>query len=442
MNLDELSYAEKLALVGRWDLWRRPEQAPPAGAWWVWMILSGRGWGKTRTGAEAVREVVSSGRCRRIHLVARTAADARDTMIEGESGLLAVCAGDAGGAPKYEPSKRRVTWPSGAMALAFSAEEPDALRGPQCGFWWADELASWKYIQDTWDNLQFGARLGGDVRGIITTTPRPIKLLKQLVADRRVRVTRGSTKENADNLAGNALAVLMERYQGTRLGRQELDGEILDDNPNALWRRGDIESTRILPVACPTLIKIVVAVDPAISANENSDETGIVVVGVAAPRVIRIRPDGTAEKEPAHFYVLEDATVSMASPDQWGRAAVAATARHDADVIVAETNQGGDMVTANIKTINPLVKVVGVHASRGKRTRAEPVSALYEQGRVHHVGCFPELEDQMCEWEPGRDSPDRMDALVWGLTELMEGTRPAGPGAAATGGARIITGSW
>jgi len=282
-------------------------------------------------------------------------------------------------------------------------------------------MASWKYGQETWDNLMFGARLGELVRGIVTTTPRPIPLIKRLIADGAVRVTRGSTFENQENISPSTLAYLRARYAGTRLGRQELEGQVLDDNPRALWRRADIENGRALKA--PPLDLVIVGVDPAAGSGENSDETGIVVAG----------RDG---QDPPHFYVLDDATVGQATPDQWGRAAVTAYYRHEANKIVAEVNNGGEMVTATIRQVDRNAPVEAVHASRGKATRAEPVSALYEQGRVHHVGAFPELEDQMAEWEPGASSPDRMDALVWAVTALMDGAG-AFSGNYGSGGARV-----
>jgi phage terminase large subunit-like protein len=408
LNLDELSDAEVLALAYDWPTWRRPEQAQPEGDWLLWLILAGRGWGKTRTGAETVREWVNTGQCRILNLVARTAADARDVMVEGESGLLSVCAGDLGNLPVYNPSKRLVKWPNGAQALLFSAEKSDALRGPQCDGFWAEELAAWKYLDDTWDNLQFGARLGQRVRGVITTTPRPVRVIKELLKDPTVHPTRGSTYDNQANLAASFIKRIRDRYQGTRLGRQELFGEVLDDNPRALWKRADIDKYRLVR-APEDLAVVAVGLDPAASANESSDETGIVVAARDA-------------QDPPHYYVLDDRSQSMASPDKWGREAVTAFHMHRADKIVPETNNGGDMVVSTIRTIDKDVPVEPVHATRGKHTRAEPVSALSEQGRLHFVGSHPELEDQCCEWEPGMDSPDRMDAMVWAVTSIMEDT--------------------
>ena len=326
-------------------------------------------------------------------------------MVEGESGLLEVCAGDIGNVPEYLPSKRRVQWPNGAAAILFSAEKPTQLRGPQCECWCADELSHWQYLDDTWDNLQFGARLGKHVQGVVTTTPRPSPTLKKIMADPRTIVTRGSMWENKANLSPTAIESLRTRYEGTRLGRQEIHGEILDDNPFALWKRDQIERDRV--TEAPKLVRVFVGIDPAVSSNEESAETGIIVVG-------------RDNQKPAHFYVLADLTVSMATPEQWGRAAITAYNLFKADALIPEVNQGGDMVSSTIRTIDPRVPIKPVRATRGKRTRAEPVSALSEQGRLHHVGTFPQMEDQLVEWVPGDDSPDRMDALVWAVTALMD----------------------
>lgn len=378
----------------------REKQLPPEGAWSVWMILAGRGFGKTRTGAETVRMWVESGQCKRVALVARTAADARDVMVEGESGIMSVS--PPWFRPVYEPSKRRLTWPNGAIATTYSGDEPGQLRGPQHDGAWADELAAWRY-PDTWDQLQFGLRLGDNPRVVVTTTPRPIKIVREILAEKTTVITRGSTFENAANLAPIALAKFRSKYENTRLGQQELYAVLLDDNPSALWKRKDIDENRVIKF--PELKRIVVAIDPAVTANEDSDETGIIVGGIGR--------DG-------HGYILEDMTLS-ASPDSWAKEAVTAYHKYKADRIVAETNNGGDMIEFTIKTVDKTVSFKQVRASRGKVTRAEPVAALYEQKKVHHVGMFAELEDQMCQWMPGEDSPDRCDALVWCLTELMLG---------------------
>jgi phage terminase large subunit-like protein len=413
--LQGLSKDEKEELFYTWRFWARDEQLEPSAKWYIWMLLAGRGFGKTRVGAEAVREKVESGKWGRIHLIGQTAADARDVMVEGDSGILA-CS-PPWFYPKYEPSKRRVTWPNGAVATTFSGDEPDQLRGPQAHGAWADELAKWKYAQDAWDNMEFGLRLGDEPQAVVTTTPRPIPIIKGLIKDQGCIVTRGKTRDNIGNLAATFIERVLSRYEGTRIGRQELDAEILDDNPGALWTRANIEKNRVREV--PDLKCIVVGVDPQVgdpekakAADKTDDEaaeTGIVVAGV------------TEGRDP-HAYVLEDATCS-GSPHEWGSAAVTAYHKNKANWIIAEANNGGAMVEYVIGTVardgGQRVPIILVHASRGKQTRAEPVSALYEQNKVHHVGCFPELEDQMCEWVPGMKSPDRMDALVWALTRLI-----------------------
>jgi len=400
-TLSSLSEEEALMLLYEWRFWARPNQLPPENWRQVWLILAGRGFGKTRTGAETVRWMVEAGRAKRIALVAPTAADARDVMVEGESGILAISRPDF--KPEYEPSKRRITWPNGAMAFTYSAEEPDRLRGPQHDFAWCDELATWKYPDDTWDNLIFGLRLGDNPRVVVTTTPKPIPLVRKLVNDPETVVTRGSTYENAANLPPSFLKEIRDKYEGTRLGRQEIYAEILDDVPGALWNRTMLDELRVKKA--PELIRIVVAIDPAVTSGEDSDETGIIVAGKGV--------DG-------HAYVLDDLSCRL-SPDGWARRAVDAYHRYEADRIVAEVNNGGDLVEATIRTVDSKAAYKAVRASKGKRTRAEPIAALYEQGKIHHVGSFPLLEDQMCNFTPdGYDgSPDRVDALVWALTELM-----------------------
>lgn len=393
------------ALLYDWrGLWARPEQLPPPGDWRTWLCLAGRGWGKTRTGAEWVRARVDEG-YRRIALVGRTAADVRDVMIAGESGILAVCPPRA--RPRYVESKRRLEWPNGAIATCYSADKPDQLRGPQHDTAWCDELASWQH-PEAWDQLLFGLRLGEDPRGIVTTTPRPAPLIKALLTDPATAITRGSTFDNRANLAEAFLDTIRAKYEGTRLGRQEMYAELLADNPGALWRRDWIDRTRV--AAAPPLTRVVIAIDPAVTSGAGSDQTGIVAAGI----------DALGE-----LYVLEDASL-RATPAEWAHAAIAAFRRHAADRVIAEVNQGGEMVEAVLRGIAPDIPYAAVHASRGKITRAEPVSALYERGRVHHVGCLPALEDQLCEWEPGQDSPDRLDALVWALTELTERGRARG----------------
>ena len=374
----------------------RGSQIPPPSDWRVWLLLAGRGFGKTRAGAEFVRAQIEAGLARRIALVAATALDARNVMVEGESGILNI--GLASQQPIYEPSKHRLTWRNGAIATTYSADEPDRLRGPQHDFAWCDELAAWRYPA-AWDMLMFGLRLGADPRIVVTTTPRPIKLLRELLADPKVVTTRGRTIENQENLAPAFLDQIVRRYKGTRLGRQELEAEMLDDMPGALWQRGMIEATRTS--AHPELSRVVVAIDPAVSASESADETGIIVAGRDAK---------------GHGYVLADASGRYA-PAEWARAAIAAYGAHQADRIVAEINNGGDMVEATLRMIDPNVPFSAVRATHGKVARAEPVAALYEQGRIHHIGAFAQLEDQM--WKAASYSPDRVDALVWALTELL-----------------------
>lgn len=402
-----LTEQQQRALMFDWSVWRRPKQTTPPDGWRVWLILAGRGFGKTRTGAEFIREQVDSGRASRIALVGATAADVRDTMIEGASGLLSVFPPDR--RPQYEPSKRRVTFWNGATATAFSADKPDRLRGPNHDLAWADELAAWRYM-DAWDQLMLGLRLGDHPRAVVTTTPRPIPIIRRLAAatDGTVHVTTGSTYENMANLSPDFIAEMRRRYEGTRLGRQELEAQILDDVDGALWNRDVIDETRTSTP--PPMRRVVVAVDPAVTSGEDSAETGIVVAGV----------DSNGEG-----FVLDDRSLK-ASPHEWASAAVAAYHTHQADVIVAEANQGGDLVSTLIRTIDARVPVRLVRASRGKRTRAEPVAALYEQRRVHHVGFHLELEDQLCSWVPDvGSSPDRLDALVWAFTDLIVDDRAA-----------------
>lgn len=398
-----------------WKFWARPNQLIPEGDWTTWLILAGRGFGKTRTGAETIRQWVcgdtplSKGRYHKIALVAETAPDARDVMVEGPAGLLACHPKDF--RPTYYPSKRSVEWPNGAQAILFNAVEPDQLRGPQFDAAWCDELAKWRYASDTFDQLQFGLRLGDHPRQVITTTPRPIPVVRRLMNDANTFVTRGRTYDNAANLAAPFLRQVEERYAGTRLGRQELDGEVLDDIPGALWNREIIDGNR-RPEA-PELDRIIVAVDPAATSGEEADETGIVAVGIATDA------DGYTRG-----YVLADRSL-RGTPEEWAKAAVGLYKELDADRIVAEKNQGGEMVESVLRTVDRNVPITLVSATRGKVVRAEPASALYEQGRVHHVGRFDKLEDQMCMFardvdrSPG-NSPDRVDALVWGLTAVFE----------------------
>lgn len=393
--------ARHVAQGSNWRSIARPKQLPPEGDWLVWLIRTGRGWGKTRTGAEWVREQVDAGR-QRIALVGETAADARDVMVEGESGIMACSL--PSNRPLYEPSKRRLTWPNGAIATTYSGDDPDQLRGPQHDAAWVDELAKMRRAQETWDNLMFGLRLGQRPQTLVTTTPRPLKLLRDLIAMPSTVQVQGHTEENLENLALSYREQVIARYEGTRLGRQELAGEILEDVEGALWTLVQIDALRVKEA--PALSRVVVAIDPAVTSNEDSDETGIIVAGVA---------DG-------HGYVLADLS-GRYSPDAWARRAISALDLYHADRIVAEVNNGGDLVEATLRTIDRGVPYKAVHASRGKVTRAEPVAALFEQGKCHVVGSLPRLEDQLTTWSQGMRSPDRLDACVWALTELMLGGR-------------------
>ena len=390
--------AARAALYDWRGLWARANQIQPEGDWRYWLLLAGRGFGKTRTGAETVREWSAS--YPRIHLVAPTAADARDVMVEGESGLLSCF--PAGSRPVYEPSKRMVRFSSGSVAYMFSADEPERLRGPQCYAFWADEVASWRF-PEAWDNLQFGFRLGDNPRGVITTTPKPIKLIKDILTDPHTVITRGSSYENRLHLAQAFFDSIIRKYEGTRLGRQELMAEVLEDLPGALWARAMIEQSRVKDL--PPMVRVVVAIDPAVTAADDSDETGIICAGIS---------------QHGHVYVIEDGSLRD-SPHQWARQACKMMLRWDADRIVAEVNNGGDLVEANIRAVLSTIPYRAVRASRGKAVRAEPVAALYEQGRVHHYGAMPALEDQMCSFVPGAQgkSPDRMDALVWAVYDLL-----------------------
>ncbi len=400
--LKSLNPREAERLTGHWPFWARADQLPPEGDWTTWLVLGGRGAGKTRTGAEWVREEVTRGRAGRIALVGETYNDVREVMIEGPSGLRSLSTGDE--RPRYEATRRRLLWPNGAVAQAFSATEPDGLRGPQFDAAWTDELAKWRYADAAWDMLQFGLRLGERPRQVVTTTPRPVPILKRLLADASTVTSRATTRMNRAHLAEAFLGQVIARYEGTRLGRQELDAELIDDNPDALWQREGIERTRVRREL--EMRRIVIAIDPPVTAGPDADECGIIIAGLGA--------DGRG-------YVLDDRSGGGLSPLAWARRAAEAFRFHQADRIVAEANQGGDMVSTIMRQVMPDAPVKLVRATRGKRARAEPVAALYEQGRVSHVGAFAKLEDQLCDHVPGEGakSPDRLDALVWALTELM-----------------------
>lgn len=403
--------------------WARPNQLPPPGDWTFWLLLAGRGFGKTRTGAECVRSWVRRG-ARRIALIAPTQADIRQVMIEGPAGILATS--PPWDRPAYEVTRRhRLTWPNGAVAHGFSAEEPDRLRGPAHDKVWCDELAAWGRLLETWDMMMFGLRDGEDPQVVVTTTPRPLSILTGtgqdgqrlgLLRDPRCVVTRGSTYENRSNLAPTFIDTVVKPFEGTRLGRQELEAEVLEDVPGALWTRGVIEATRCSQ-APADLVRVVVAIDPSVTTGDDADEAGVVVCG---------------RDSRGHGYVLADCSGRYA-PNEWARVALAAYVGHGADVIVAEVNNGGAMVEGTIRNSPggrnvPYREVV---ATRGKARRAQPVSMLWEAGRAHVVGTMPRLEDQMCELTPDFDraragySPDRCDAMVWAMTDLFVDSSPA-----------------
>lgn len=398
-----------------WQVWARDDQLPPPIApdgrtWSTWLVLGGRGAGKTRAGAEWVRAMalgiqpVAARPVGRLALVGETLGDARAVMVEGVSGLLAVHADVE--RPTFEASKRQVVWANGAKAQLFSADDPESLRGPQFDAAWCDELCKWRYGEATWDMLQFALRLGEYPRQAVTTTPRPTPLLKRIIADPATVLAKARTADNAHNLASTFLDAVTQRYGGTRLGRQELDGEIIEDREDTLWPRERIEAGRVRRQ--PSLARIVVAVDPPVTSGKKADACGIVVAGLG---------------EDGRGYILADRTVQGRQPLVWAEAAVRAYHNWMADHIVAEVNQGGELVAGVLRQVDHGVPVKMVRATRGKWVRAEPVAALYAQGRVHHVGTFPELEDQLADFGPdglsGGRSPDRMDALVWALSELM-----------------------
>ena len=404
-SLPELTPAEQL--IARRKLWvahqARTNQIPPDDtSWSTWVALSGRGWGKTRTAAEWLAWQASLNRNTRWAIVAPTFSDARDTCAEGPSGIVTVLR-EYGTLKDYNRSMGEIILTNKSRIKLFSAEEPDRLRGPNFHGGWFDELAAFTK-PDAWDQYKFALRLGSHPQTVITTTPRPTKEIKALLGRDDTVVVRGSTFDNAANLAPAALAELRLRYEGTRLGRQELYGELVDTVEGALWTQAQIDEARVTET--PPLARIVVAIDPAVTSGENSDETGIIVAGVSN--------DG-------HYYVIEDCTVK-ASPDAWARTAVDAYHRHNADRIIGETNNGGDMIELLLRQVDPSVSFRKVTATRGKLVRAEPIASLYEQHRAHHVGGYPQLEDQMCSYTiDSKDSPDRMDALVWAMTELSNG---------------------
>lgn len=396
-----LSDDEAHALWYDWEAWARDEQLMPEGDWLTWLVLAGRGFGKTRSGAEAVREITTREPGIRIALIAPTAADCRDVMIEGESGIVSVF--PDGEKPEYLPSKRLLRFRNGSLGFVYSAEEPERLRGPQHHYAYVDEIAVYPDVEMLWDNLQFGLRLGTRPRVIVTTTPKPLPFLKKLMADASTVVTRGSTFDNSANLPAPVLDYFRRVYGGTRIGQQELMGVVLDEAEGALWHRSRIEALRVQ--AAPELVRIVVAIDPSTTSGENSDECGIIAAGVGA--------DG-------HGYVLADKSCRL-PPDQWAARAISLYDHLECDRIIAEANNGGDLVESVLRTVRRNIPYEKVHASRGKVVRAEPIAALFEQSRVHMVGGFRELEDELVNFVPGAltKSPNRADAMVWALSYLM-----------------------
>lgn len=403
MNMGSSS---KLALEGMkwrygWLAKARPTQKPPRNPDWdLWLLIAGRGFGKTRTGAETLAGLAWDNPKTRWAVVAPTAADVRDTCFEGVSGLLACIPEKL--VLNYNRSLSELILVNGSIIKGFSADSPERLRGPQHHGAWCDEVGSWRY-EDAWDQLMFGLRLGNCPKTIVTTTPRPTPLVKKLMSRKNVYITTGSTFDNAANLAASALRELKERYDGTRLGRQELYAQLLLDVPGALWTLGQLENCRAS--AAPVLRRIVVGVDPAVTATSSSNSTGIVVAGLGDDK---------------NGYVLADYTL-VGSPDTWAKQVVMAYEKFDADCVVAEVNQGGDLVESVLRTVSKNLKIKKVRATRGKILRAEPIAGLYEQGKVFHVGSFKHLEDQMTNFSPAtqNSSPDRLDALVWALTDLM-----------------------
>ncbi|WP_411643267.1 DNA-packaging protein [Loktanella agnita] len=410
-----MNQAQLRALPYLFEFWALPHQLPPVGDWRTWVIMGGRGAGKTRAGAEWVRAMVEGptptapGRAYRIAIIAETIDQAREVMVFGDSGIMAVAPPDR--RPEWIPGRRMLRWQNGAVAQLFSAHEPESLRGPQFDAAWADELAKWRKAQETWDMLQFGLRLGAHPCACVTTTPRRSALLRSLLDRDTTVVTHAPTEANRANLAESFLAEIEARYAGTSLGRQEIDGVMLDDVDGALWQLSQLANCQVDVV--PSLTRVVVALDPPGSSHAGSDACGIVVAGVVM--------EGPVQDWRA--YVIADASVTAARPTDWAKAAIAAMEQYDADRLVAEVNQGGEMVEAVLRQVDPLVAYRSVHASKGKIARAEPVAALYEQGRVLHARGLGRLEDQMCQMTSqgfaGQGSPDRVDALVWALYDLM-----------------------
>ena len=405
--LDNLTHEHIQFLFTHWPFWARADQLPPKDDWFIWLILGGRGAGKTRAGAEWIRSRVEGntphqrGACQHVALVGETLLAVREVMIEGPSGLRTIAPQNM--RPDYIASRQLLVWPNGAQAHIFSSERPDNLRGPQFDVAWCDEVAKWKHDEACWDMLQFGLRLGNKPQQVITTTPRPTKLIKRFLADSSCRISRASSHANKVHLAPGFLEELLKRYGGSPLGRQEIDAELLEEVTGALWSLDIISHYRVNQT--PELKRIVVAIDPPVGSGPTADACGICVAG--------------CDKQ-GHAYILEDATVQGLTPAQWSQKAVQVYHRYKADRLVAEVNQGGELVKEIILRDDPNIAYKSVRALRGKLVRAEPIAAFYERGLVHHVGVHKELEQQLCQYEGcGTSSPDRLDALVWALTELM-----------------------
>src|SRR5882762_2846104 len=406
-----------LTLKYTWKAWARDNQLTPPGNWSTWVVRAGRGWGKTRTGAEWVIEKALEYPGCHIALVGRTVADVRNVMVNGRSGIMPIS--PIWFQPEYVPSQRRITWPNGSYATTYSADQPDQLRGPQHSFAWADERAAWQY-DDSWDQLMFGLRIdpapGVQPQCVVTTTPRNTKAMKALLKEPNTIVTKGSTYDNSDNLSKRFIHEIDRKYKGTRLGKQEIDGEVVDDIDGALWKRDWLDDNRVRE--CSELKRVVVAVDPPAASLETSEdpaEAGIIVAGLGVDN---------------QGYMLADYSM-IGTPNEWASAAVKAYDIFQADCIVGEVNNGGEMVGTIVRNIAKEkklgnIKFKAVRATRGKQLRAEPISDLYQRALIHHVGVFPDTEDQQCNWCPGERSPDRLDANVWAFTELMTGNNAVG----------------
>jgi phage terminase large subunit-like protein len=414
--LDNLTDLEASVLQYNWKFWARSEQIPPLKSqtgtdWLYWLYLAGRGAGKTKSGAEWIRSLAEGSHCEYMALVGANAADVNNYMIYGSSGIMA-CS-PPWFRPEYKKQAKMLIWPNGVKALCYSAIDPESLRGPNIGAAWLDELAKWRYGQEAWDMLAMTMREGSNPLRMITTTPRPSPLLKRILSLKNTALSRGTTYDNIINLAPSFIDDILEQYEGTRLGRQELRAEVLEDNPDALWQQTLIDELRIKEAPLQ-LSKTVIGVDPPVSSNKNSDECGIIAVAAD-------------DNKPQHAYVLADHSCQGYKPKQWAERVITAYHLHEADAIIVEVNQGGDLVSEVIRQIDQNVRILQVRAYKGKWLRAEPVSGLYEQKRVHHVGTLAALEDQMCSFEPAliqKNSPDRVDALVYAVMHVMERSNP------------------